>query len=262
MASHLGSLARATYDLDLYPEVTQQRIRRSFAFLFLLILLSTVAVSVSAAVSVHKLAKKVRPEIDKIPTVLIRNGQASANVPQPWVKSFGKENGTSEMVFIIDTTGTREGFEENQVGVFLKKTTVLVKQQSGETRSMPLDKIDDLVLSPDVVHHYVDKAVRWTPFVVAGFMFVWYTIMKLIQSLILVLVGLIAGSGRKRTLRFGELFTIAVYALTPAILADSLLTLMPFDIPYFWLIYLGIAVVWTVLGTRRIPDDVPPLKVV
>jgi hypothetical protein len=261
MASHLGSLARATYDFGLYPEVTQQRLRRSFAFLFLLILLSTIAATVSATVMVHKLAKEVRPAIDKIPTVVIRKGEASANVPQPWVKSFGREHGL-ETVLIIDTTGTREGFADDQMGVFLKKTSVLVKQQSGESRAIPLDKIDELVLSPDVLHHYLDKLVRLTPFVVAGLMFVWYTTMKLLQTMILVLVGLIAGSGRKRTLRFGELFTIAVYALTPAILADSLLTLMPFGVPYFLLLYWALAIVWTVLGTRRIPDDVPPLKIV
>src|SRR4051812_42529994 len=128
MSSHLANLGRATYDFGLYPEVQRQRLRRTFAHLVLLVLLSTVAATGMVALAVRGMVGRVLPEVDKLPTITIKDGQASANVPQPWVKNLGPDEDTGkDVVLIIDTTGTLTGFTENQIGLFLARTQLLVK---------------------------------------------------------------------------------------------------------------------------------------
>jgi hypothetical protein len=57
-------------------------------------------------------------------------------------------------------------------------------------------------------------------------------------------------------MRFGQLFTVAVYALTPAVLLDSALPFTKLHLPAFWLVYAAIGVAYAILGARR--ADAPP----
>ncbi len=262
MSSHLANFGRATYDLGLYPEVQRQRLRRTFAHLVLLVLLSTVAATVLVALAVRGLVGRVLPEVDKLPTITIKDGQASANVPQPWVKKLGPdEQSGKEVVLIIDTTGTLTGFGEDQVGLFLARRELLVKTNDRPEQSIALSRFGDRVIGPQLIRKWVLRLQWLAPLGFAAAAFVYYWLVKGLQALLLVLVGMLAASGRRRPLGFGALFSIGVYALTPAVLADCVLFFLPLAVPYWWALYLAIAIVYTVLAVRRTPDE-PRLVIV
>jgi hypothetical protein len=262
MSSHLANLGRATYDLGLYPEVQRQRLRRTFAHLVLLVLLSTVAATAVVALGVRDLVRKVLPEVDKLPTITIKDGQASANVPQPWTKRLGRDDESGrELVLIIDTIDVLPGFGEDQMGLFLQRTNLLVKPSDGQVRVIPLERIGDRVIGPQLIRTWLVRMQWLAPLVFGVAAFVYFWLMKGLQALVLVLVGLLAATGRRRPLGFGSLFAIGVYALTPAVLIDCLLRVTRVQVPFWWLLYLGIAIVYTVLAVRRTPDE-PRLIVV
>ncbi|HEX9103096.1 MAG TPA: DUF1189 family protein [Polyangia bacterium] len=250
--SHLGALSRVSFDLGVFANVARQRLRRTFVYLVLLVAISTAATTVVWMMRLREAVRLVEPHLDEIPTITIRNGQASADVEQPWVKRLGSDDQGHDLVVIIDTTGARDGFGRNEVGVFLKRTELLVKQASEELRVIPLSRFPDTTVGPDIVRGWIQTAMRRAPFYIGAFLGVWYLFAKSMQALLLVLAALIGA----RAMRFGQLFTVAVYALTPAVILDSVVPFAKVHVPAFWVIYLALGVVYAILGARR--ADLPP----
>ena len=250
--SHLEALSRVSFDLGVFAKVARQRLRRTFLYLLLLVVLSTTATTIVWMMHLREAVRWLEPHLDEIPTITIRNGQASADVEQPWVKRLGRDDDGHDVVAIIDTTGERDGFAPNEVGVFLKRRELLVKQASEELRVIPLSRFPDTTVGPDIVRGWIKTAMRRAPFYLGAFLGVWYLFAKSMQALLLVLAALIGA----RAMRFGQLFTVAVYALTPAVILDSALPLTKLHVPAFWLVYTALGVVYAILGARR--ADTPP----
>lgn len=245
--SHLEALSRVSFDLGVFANVARQKLRRTFVYLLLLVLLSVASATTVWMLRLRDAVRWLEPHLDEIPTITIRNGQASADVEQPWVKRLGTDDHGHDVVAIIDTTGARQDFLPNEVGVFLKRREVVVKQASDELRVIPLSRFPDTTVGPDIVRGWIATAMRRAPFYLAAFFAVWYLFAKIMQALVLVLFALGAGG----SLRFGQLFTIAVYALTPAVILDSALPLTRLHLPAFWLVYGALGVVYAILGARR-----------
>ena len=251
--SHLGALSRVSFDLGVFANVAKQRLRRTFVYLLLLVVLSVASTTTLWMMRLREGVRWLEPHLDEIPTITIRNGVASADVEQPWVKRLGNDDDGSEVVAIIDTTGTLKDFEPNQIGVFLKKREVVVKNKD-QTRVVPLSKFPDTTIGPDIVRGWIKQAMRRAPLYIGGFLGIWYLFAKTMQALLLVLAALIGA----RAMRFGQLFTIAVYALTPAVILDSALPFTKLHIPLFWAIYWGLGITYAILGAKRADAPPPP----
>jgi Protein of unknown function (DUF1189) len=258
--SHLESLARAPFDLDLFARVSRQKLRCTFGFLALLVAISTVATTISLTKDLREVIRKIEPEIDKLPQIEIRNGQASVSVEQQWIYRFGNDDHGRQIVLIIDTTGRRQGFERDEIGVFLKRTHVVVKTPEDENE-ISLKDVPDMMIGPQLLHELIAKWMRRVPFYIGALAFLWFLLAKTSQALLLVLAALAGGSSRQRTsapLSFRGLFAIGVYALAPAIVLAAARPFLPFAIPYFAAIYCALAIVYAVLGGQRAATSPPP----
>jgi hypothetical protein len=256
--SHLAALVRTPVDSKVFALVYAQRLRRTIGYLLLLVTLSTLAMGARVAIVVHRQIEKLLPEVDKIPTVTIRNGEASVNVRQPWVKVIGEEDG-KDLVLIIDTTGTLDDFGERQFGLFLQKHALRAKGPDGEQRAFSLARVPDMEIGPTLVKRWLARARWMVPLAIGAAAFVWFCFAKTMQAMLLILVALLATTRRKRPLSFGQLFTVGVYALGPAVLADCVTWIVPLG--GFLALYIVLAIGYAVIGARRIPDE-PPLTLV
>jgi hypothetical protein len=252
--SHLEALSRVSFDLGVFAKVARQRLRRTFVYLLLLVVLSTAASTTIIMVRLREAVRWLEPHLDEIPTITIRNGEASADVEQPWVKRLGRDNSGLEVVAIIDTTGQREDFADGEMGIFLKRTTVIVKSPD-QKRELPLSRFPDTTIGPEIARTFIAKMMRRVPFYLGAFLFVWFLFAKSMQAFLLVLAALI---GARNRLGFGALFTVAVYALTPVVLLDAVLPFVKLNVPMFWLIYLAAAAAYAILGARRASAPPPP----
>lgn len=254
--SHLEALSRIPFDLGLFARAARQRMRRTLAYLVILIVLSTAATTTSLTLKLRDLVKRLEPHLDEIPTIVIRDGEASADVEQPWVKRLGRDDAGRDVVLIIDTTGARTDFAPNEAGLFLQKRVLLVK--GDEVQTVPLRRVPDMTIGPDAARQLIARLMRRVPFYIAAVLAAYYLVVKSVQALLLVLAAL-AGASRRRALGFGALFSVAVYALTPAVLLDCTLPFVKWHVPLFWLVYAAVAVAYAVLGGQRAaaapPDD-------
>ncbi len=255
--SHLETLSRISFDPGLFARVARQRLSRTLASLVLLVAIATAATTTSLTLKLRELVRRLEPHLDQIPTITIRRGVASADVEQPWVKRLGRDDGGRDIVLIIDTTGTRRDFAPNEVGLFLKRTELAVKTPE-EARSISLARVPDTTVGPDVVRRFIARTMRRVPLYLAAALLAWYALVKTLQALLLTLAAL-AGAGGRR-LGFGALFTVGVYALTPAVLLDAALPFVKLHLPFAWLVYAALAIAYAVLGAQRAaatPPDGP-----
>ena len=250
--SHLEALAKVSFDPGVFTQVARQRVRRTFVYLLLLVLIATGSTTMWVMFKLHEGARWLEPHLDEIPTITIKDGKASADVEQPWVKHLGTDEKGHQVVAIIDTTGTLDGFQPNEIGVFLKQTEILVKQEDQE-RIFPLSRFPDTTVGPDIVRGWIKEAMRRAPFYIGAFLLAWYLFAKTMTAVVLVLAGLVTG----RSLRFGQLFTVAVYALTPAVLL-GVLEAYVIHVPAFWLVYWALAITYTIIGASRAASVTPP----
>lgn len=256
----MARLLRACFDLKVYAEIHRQPLRLTLLHLVRLVCLATAALSVVVTLGVGRLVERLLREADKLPTITIKDGEASANVPQPWVKVLAEEHGR-KLVAIIDTTGAREGFAADEQGLFLARRHLYLKGEDGGVRAIALSRIGDRTIGPELIKRWLVRA-RWlVPLAVTVALFVWFWLAKGVQALVLTLVALIASSGRRRPLGFTSLFTVATHALSAPVLAAVLVAALPVRVPYFFVLYFAAAVVYTVLAVRRIPDE-PQLTLV
>lgn len=253
--SHLESLSRASFDLSLFSRFARQPLRRTLVYLVLLVALSATATTISLTGRLRDLVRRLEPHLDALPTIRIRDGEASVDVEQPWVKELGRDDAGHKIVLIIDTTGQRSGFETDEVGLFLQRRQLLVKT-GDEERALSLRRVPDTTIGPELVKRELARVMRRVPFYLAAALVAYYLFVKSMQALLLVLAAL-AGASSRRALGFGALFSVAVYALTPAVLVDCALPFVKLHVPMFWLVYAAIATAYAFLGGQRAAAEPP-----
>jgi|GEM_PF-3196167 len=248
----LTKLFRAPFDFGVFAEVATQRALRSIGGLAILILLSAGVATTKISVTVHRAYRELSPLIDKLPTVVIKDGKASANVPQPWVRE--QTEGLKTIALIIDTTGATTGFTPRQIGLLLTVDKIFIKQESGEVKSFELSTLGDQTVGPRELHTLVGHWLGLMPWLVGVGTLVWYIFAKTATVMLLVLIALLASQGRRQPLSFGGLFAVAVHALAPAVFLDCALMVMPFTIPMFWVLYAALAMVYVAVGVQKVPE--------
>ena len=253
----LTDIPRTVFDFTVYGEAIRQRKLRTFGYFALLLLATSVAISGALTFRLNRwIEREVMPEIDRLPTIIIEDGVASSNVPQPWIKKFPDDKSGRVMVLILDTTGVITDFAPNEGGFLMTRTDLLIRDpQKDTTQSIPLSQVPNVRLDPkELAQRYTARAM-WTFFaIVALALLVWSTLAKLVHSLILLLVALIVVGKRQHKLSFGKLWTLSLYALTPAILLDTAQATFGLHIPVFLAMYALVAIVYVVLAVRQLPD--------
>lgn len=227
-------------------------VRRAIGVLALEVLVATGA----AAIPFTRFAWRVIDRLERIaaewPTVRVRRGEASADVPQPWVRSLGRDERGRELVVIIDTTGATDDLGAKQSGLLLKRRE-LVARASGPSRAVSLALFPDGDLGPKRLRDWLSRG-RWlAPLAFAALAFVWFAFAKGTLATLLVLIALAATARRRRPLRFGELFACGVRGLAPAVLVEAALRFWPIGL-WAWLPYFAIAIAATAIVARRVPD--------
>jgi hypothetical protein len=256
--AYLRDLVMTPFDLGTFARVARSPVRRAMAHLFLLILVATAATTITWTLGLRDLVRRIDPHLDKLPTITIRDGVASADVEQPWVQKLGTDDENHEIVLVIDTTHEtpdRRELAANEIGAALYRTTLVIGVAGEQPKVVKLDQVPDTTIGPDIARRFIDHWMRRVPFYLAALLFVWYVFAKGTQATLLILFALL-GAGRRR-LGFGALFSVAVYALTPAVWIATIVAFVPYQVPMTFLIYSGIAIAYAILGGQRAAAEPP-----
>lgn len=106
-----------------------------------------------------------------------------------------------------------------------------------------------------------EELIGWVPFayifIVIGMViaYIWMTALFFFGVLFVALLGMIAASCMKYQLTFGQLYLLGIYSRTLPLIIKAVLSFLPLDIPFFFIINFGISLFIIVLAIQKMKEQ-------
>lgn len=245
-------MRESVIDFRFYRSIKDNRFSRSFVYLLLLFLIiyfiGGTRTFIATRISIEELAANLNANI---PEFRLENGEFSFEGKMPYYIS----SSTNE-AFIIDTTGqsTESVLKDLVSGMLITKDKVYVKNSEVESRVFSLTEFKGVTITKSDVLEFLPK-LSWIVFIFIAFGFIFVLGWKLLNAVILALLGLSANAVFKGRLKFNNLMNISIYALTLPMLIQLAVGLYGYPIPRFGLIYWGISILYVVLAVKNCSDE-------
>lgn len=247
-------------DFDFYKQIKENRFSKSFLYLLLLFLvIYSINGTKTFILSRYFIDEKIAEFAEKVPEFRLQNGEFVFEGKMPYYIS----SSTSE-VFVIDTTGqvTKSVLDTAKSGLLITKDKVYIKRNALELQEFNLREAPEgFTLTKAKVIEFLPK-LSWIMLVFIVFGFVFVLAWKLLNAVLLALVGLIANSVFKAKLSYGQLLSISIYALTLPMLLElaySLVLVTGVYIPRFWMIYWLISILYVTFAVKSCRQGAPEI---
>ena len=194
-------------------------------YLLLLMILACIptAIAVKRGCS-HLLQAEGKQIIDQIPPITIKDGEVSTPVEQPYVITSPDKSKRA----VIDTTGQVTSLAEADALVLLTKTKIIYRQSEHETRTQDLSHIQgEFEFDKEDVTRWAKTIDRYLAYALYPVILIGSYIGRLMQILLYGLVGLIFSAMFSARLRYSGLVRLSAVAVTPVVIVDAVLELLP-----------------------------------
>jgi hypothetical protein len=223
---------------------------RGLAFVHLLILLALTGAAfmlhfqIIATALVNDQAPAV---IAQIPTIVIEEGRVNVAVEQPY-QIYWRDS--RDLFAVIDTTGQITSLRQTDAMLLLTRSRLMVRLGPGNGRFIDLKPIEKLQLTRSDIAQWLQTSLRWAPFALYPLMLFFTYGLRTVQVLIYGGIGLVLALMLKRPLPFGAAVSVAVMAMTPVILVDTLIMLLRVQLPLWGLGSFVVAFAYLFFGIR------------
>lgn len=259
MLDLLLDIPAAFTSVDLYRRVLDRR-RSALAYLVVLLTLVWTTQAVAGFIRVRSALREpgVVEVFDKVPHMVIEHGELTVDGPQPFVLSGPDGQGA---LLILDTTGRTTAFaDESGPGLILLRDRLLLRQSDGSERMKRYPTDWRLEVGPVMAHDWAVWGQRWLPPILAALLLgvgtVASLLRRLIEAAVLATLALPARWMVGSTTSWADRFRLALVAMTPAILLDTVLVFAAREFEASWgtwisLVLLDLAVLGWVLSATR-----------
>ncbi|HNU92900.1 MAG TPA: DUF1189 domain-containing protein [Spirochaetota bacterium] len=250
------SVARSLYDATAYAALAMRPTAHAVIYLlvFSLVCASIAAIPVARKidVSLERAGRYFRTDFPDF--VFTPEGfNAKGRLP---VISIDEER----FIWVFDPSGKTDHSILNDYprGIYLSNEGVLYKKNEIETRHYSLDALKQYapIAKRDVErlisYHWVLTAA------ITAFILVFSVLAKYLSALFVALIGLAGFALAQRQVPFNILFRLSMYSLTLPIIIKTASSATEMDIPWFFIIYYGIAVFYLIRGVgviRTLPPE-------
>ncbi|MHC4394788.1 MAG: DUF1189 family protein [Planctomycetota bacterium] len=236
------------FSKELYIDVGLNWKGTGFAYLLLLLGLCWIPTIIKIYVSASDFVDNEAPAlVEQVPEITIVDGEVSIKEPQPYYITSPDSN---DVLVIIDTTGTINSLEETDALCLLTKTSVIYRQSKFETRTVKLSEVKYLFVDSKRITGWLQTLKKVIVIAMYPFALVGSYVYRIIQALIYAAIGLLFASLCKVTLSYDALLRLAIVAVTPCIIASTVLVLAGVGVP--GLLYLLVALGYLFFGVKVI----------
>ncbi len=229
---------------------------RGLAFVHLLILLALTGVAFMLhfqALATTFVNDQAPAILAQIPPIDIENGKVRVAVEQPY--QIYRAEGRS-LFAVIDTTGRITSLRQTDAMLLLTQSRLMARIGSGGSRVIDLRPIEKLHLTRDDIDQWLQTSLRWAPIVLYPLMLFFSYCLRTVQVLIYGGIGLVVAMLLKRPLPFGATVAVAVMAMTPVILVDTLILLLQIDLPLWGAGSFIVALLYLLFGIWAATENV------
>ncbi len=246
----LASVARSLYDAGAYAALALRPTAHALAYLLVFSLLC-------ASIAAAPVAREINASLEQAGRSFSTDFPDFIFTPEGF-KVKGKlpviSADEERFLWVFDPSGRTNAsiLDGYPKGVYLSNEGVLYKKNEFETRHYSLEALKQYapITKADVErlisYHWVLTSV------IVLFFLAFSVLAKFFSAFIVALLGLAGLAVGRRRVPFDVLFRLAMYALTLPIIVKTSASVAKIDIPWFFLIYYGIAVFYLVRGIGRI----------
>lgn len=236
---------KSIYNPPFYQNVTRaplgEAIRYYLKSTMALSVIITIALSIFLVPASVLVIKKYAPDFVKnyYPEKLVitlEKGEASANVPMPYivpVRVDAPTSGGMKNLLVIDTTHDfdKKTFDEYKTYALLTKTDIVTSSASGQITIQTLKGAPALTVSQQTLLSLIEKVRQslWLivalAIVLAFVLFMLGYLLYLVALFLFALVPYVIAWVRKTPLTYGEAYKMSLYAIVPALAVKTLLNL-------------------------------------
>lgn len=237
-------------DFKFFLKIKDNRFGKTFTYLLLLFLIVYSMISVKWYNDFSIITKLAIGFTDRMPDFRLEKGQFIFDGTMPY-----QIINTDQGKFIIDTTGktTIEDYKDVYNGMLITKEFIMARSDMQE-RKVYFKDMPELKFNKQSI---VDLLPR-LPSLLAVFLtfgFLFALIWKLLNVLLLAVIGILLCRTQKITIYFRHLFNLATYSLTLPMLLQLALTLSGMAMPYFGLLYWFISMMYLFYAIKYIKNS-------
>ena len=138
--------------------------------------------------------------------------------------------------------------------MLITRNNIYIKTNEIETRTFSLTELKGIILTKSDILEFLPK-LSWIMLIFIVFGFIFALGWKLLNAVILALLGLIVNSVLKGRLKFNNMLNISIYVLTLPMLIQLAVNLYGYPLPGFGLIYWGISILYAALAVKSCRDE-------
>lgn len=243
-------------DFRVYNKIRHEKLGKSFGYLilFALIIGITFGIVVSVKTS-HSIDSTIEfLQSDDIPEITVRNGILNIDMDEPLVL-----NDNHDFIFIVDMTDryTLNDLAGYSIGYLITPERIIINQAGSPPMPLEFKDLRDFNIDKhsviEILNSFKGLAIGFIIFIII----LGTILLKLFDSLILSIIGIISNSILKTNLNYNELYKIGIYALTLPSLIMLLINSLGFTLAFGLkiLIYYGISTIIIVMALKNISID-------
>ncbi|MGL4773637.1 MAG: DUF1189 domain-containing protein [Clostridium sp.] len=242
------------YNFRAYPYYLKETLGKAILYIFILVLITSIFTSAKYLFTISKGFKVMESELlNELPDFTIDSTGFQTNATMPLIYGDAIE----EMVLIIDNTGTvKETDLSNYTeAIFVLKNKVIIKQNPLQTKTYYFSDFGDFTLNKSDISDFIGIVKILIYVLLIGVAPLLSFIGKLLSLYIVLAVGgLIFNAILNLQLSYKEICKLGAYSLTLPILIKTTLTLLGVSLPFFALIYYGLALSYLFLGMKEVKN--------
>ena len=232
-------LVHSIYDCKSYETFLKDRKRKTFLFGFLLVVIYFLLTMIVPFVRFQMSTGGIVKIVDEVvPDFAIADGRLDVE------EQF--EFAEGDTYFFGDTKDeamTEEMILENlrRYGtVLIADSENLIVKSNGQVQTLQIADLDIEITKSEIItmfRPFVNLAIG----IILVIVFLFMQATFFFGVIFVALFGMIVASCMQTKLTFGELYKLGIYTRTTPLLIKALLSFLPFGLPFFWIISLGIS---------------------
>ncbi|MFT8314385.1 MAG: DUF1189 domain-containing protein [Clostridium sp.] len=236
-----------------YQDVLKETVGKSILYLLLIALLFGFIGAIRGAVDVNNgISELIKIYNTKWPNFELKDGELNVDGNMPMILSQDKD-----YYVVIDTTNSTNPnvLDSYDKGILILKDKAIEKRNEATTQTIDFKSLQGITLNKSIINNYLPFIKLIIPFIFIGNI-LRYFLGGLISALFLALFALIINAVLKTNLKYGQLYSISIYALTTPFIIDVIFGIFSIQyFSYYWLFYHAIAFVYVGFAIFKLKDS-------
>lgn len=211
-----------------YKYILKETVGKAIIYLLLLSLILGVVASIRTSIIANtEISKLIHVYTNDLPNFELKNGELNVEGNMPMVLSEDRD-----YYVVIDTTNNTNPkvLDSYDKGLLILKDRMIEKRNTAQFQTIDFKALQGVTINKSVINNYLPITKLIIPFIyivnILG-----YFLGGLLSALFLALVALIINAIFRTDLKYGEIYIIAIYALTTPMIIDVFFKI--FNIQYF-----------------------------